>query len=452
MENITKKKPIKVEKKQAKKPIKVKNNSNVKFIKLIIISSILMTSLAIVVPFLLKPNIETVKNSVVLVNVYDENGELMATGSGFSAYKRNWIVTNFHVIEGAYSISIVTDDKKEIEVEDIIIFNKKDDLAIISIDGELKPLKLGNGKRLKTKEKVTAIGSPMGELNTVSEGIISNIDEKDLIRISVPISHGSSGGVLLNNKNQVIGITSAGYDNAQNLNFAININVLDKIYTAYKNKKYFTINNDNYDSCIPNIVNHNTQNELSIKKKCSNSDYYNNIVSDLTAFYKATNSYEIFNSAMYKIGINGLNNNYKNLTINEQKLTSQYYTDILKYEDCDSNSPQVCKIDNVSSWTAEQMVLELDILTAYELAIFKVEIEKYKGLSNVFNYVNSLTLSSDEKSILSILYGGYRPSDLNNSNAKSVISYIGNLNISLIDKHKMLEYLGYTINGDMVYW
>ena len=181
--------------------------------------------------------IEGVKNSVVMLEVYDSRNKLIATGSGFCAYKENYIVTNFHVIEGAYSVKVITDDKNYIDAEGVLFFSKEEDLAVITMDGKLTPLKIGNADNLKVKSKVTAIGSPMGELNTVSEGIISNIDEKDLIRISVPISHGSSGGVLLNGRNEVIGITSAGYDDAQNLNFAINVNGLNKLYEQNKNNK-----------------------------------------------------------------------------------------------------------------------------------------------------------------------------------------------------------------------
>lgn len=182
-------------------------------------------------------DIEKVKNSVVMLEVYNSRNELMATGSGFCAYKKNHIVTNFHVIEDAYSVKVVTDDKKKIESSGVLFFDREADLAVITIDGELKPLKIGNSSDLKVKSKVTAIGSPMGELNTISEGIISNIEEKDFIRISVLISHGSSGGVLLDNRNEVIGITSAGYDEAQNLNFAIPVNVLNKLYKENKDNK-----------------------------------------------------------------------------------------------------------------------------------------------------------------------------------------------------------------------
>ena len=397
------------------------------------------------------PSIETVKDSVVLVNVYDEDEEIVATGSGFSAYKENWIVTNFHVIEGASSITVLTDNKKELDVTDIIVFNKKDDLAIIAIDGKLNNLTLGDGNNLKVKSKVTAIGSPKGEQNTVSEGIISNSDETDIIRITAPISHGSSGGVLLNSKNQVIGITSAGYDDAQNLNFAINVNVLKKMHSAYTEEKYFVIDNSNYKSCAPNIINFNTTNKLEIKNKCTDSEYYNHTVSNIHNFYMATNSYEIFNTAMYKLGINGFNVNYKKMSKEEQILASQYYQELLKYEDCDANAQEGCSIDNISTWTSEQLIMELDVLQTYALAIFLVEIEEQNSRT-VFNYVNSLSLDIPEKGILLLLYCGYEPSDLTNSDANSVVNYINDYDLSISEKGKILEYLGYSVYGENVEW
>jgi S1-C subfamily serine protease len=63
--------------------------------------------------------------------------------------------------------------------------------------------------------------------NTVSDGLISAIRDDNgtkLLQISAPISHGSSGGAMFNSNGEVIGITSAGYEDGQNLNFAVAIN------------------------------------------------------------------------------------------------------------------------------------------------------------------------------------------------------------------------------------
>ena len=423
-------------------------NKKVILIPIVIVVAIAMLFLYIEPAF---NSIEDVKNSVVKLEVYDENKELVATGSGACIYENNYIVTNFHVIEGAYSIKVLDDSKKEHYVHDILFFNKKNDLAIVKVNGNFKPLKIGNASKLKVKSKITTIGSPMGELNTVSEGIISNIDDKDMIRITAPISHGSSGGVLLNKRNEVIGITSAGYDDAQNLNYAININVLKRIYSDYKNKKYDKITNSNYKECAPNIINYNTKNQLSMKNKCNFSNYNIYTVDSLNNFYLATNSYQIFTTAMKKLGIEGFNKNYFKLDLKEQKPASDYYTSLFQYENCDTNSGVSCSIDNIDSWNTEQLIMELDVLRTYELAIFLVELPKYNS-NNVFSYINSLPLGVPEKGILLILYGGYVPSRLTYNNAKDIISFVNEKNISSNEKGKLLNRLGYTVNGTNVKW
>jgi len=116
----------------SKEKFDIKSVINNKKTIIIFVVILLVFILSLTLSKMFIPSIETVKDSVVLVNVYDEDGEIVATGSGFSAYKENWIVTNFHVIEGASSITVLTDNKKEIDVTDIIVFNKKDDLAIIA--------------------------------------------------------------------------------------------------------------------------------------------------------------------------------------------------------------------------------------------------------------------------------------------------------------------------------
>lgn len=79
-------------------------------------------------------------------------------------------------------------------------------------------------------QKAYAIGSPLGLENTFSSGEISQIRDIDghkIYQISVPIDHGSSGGVLLNQYGEAIGITSAGMESSANLNFAIDIHETD---------------------------------------------------------------------------------------------------------------------------------------------------------------------------------------------------------------------------------
>ena len=78
-----------------------------------------------------------------------------------------------------------------------------------------------------------AIGSPLGLFNSVSDGFISgfrNINDVAMIQFTAPISHGSSGGAVLNMQGEVIGISTAGIDSGQNINLAI----------GYENIQLFT--------------------------------------------------------------------------------------------------------------------------------------------------------------------------------------------------------------------
>ena len=199
-----------------------------------IIFVLLVLGLGIFLVLNLTPDIESVKDSVVMIETFDEEGTKIGTGSGFCAYKDNYIVTNFHVIQGAKKIKIIDDNKKEYNINKIEIIKSGDDLAVLSGDFSFKPIKIANSK-LKAGDSVTAIGSPKGQLNTVSTGVVSNADDDYEIRITAPISPGSSGGVLLNNKNQVIGITYAAYNSieAQNIHkvyFYFSLRVMPDVF------------------------------------------------------------------------------------------------------------------------------------------------------------------------------------------------------------------------------
>ena len=170
--------------------------------------------------------IDAASKSVVEITVYDKGNTAIAGGSGFFAFDSKTIITNYHVIENAYRIEIVDDDDNTVEVSLIYNVNKDKDIAILQIaeEGRYSPLKISASEELKKGESVVAIGSPLGLKNTVSKGTISNFVEQDgieMIQFTAAISHGSSGGALLNDSGEVIGITSGSYVDGQNLNLAI---------------------------------------------------------------------------------------------------------------------------------------------------------------------------------------------------------------------------------------
>ena len=127
-------------------------------------------------------------------------------------------------------------DDNHYTTDQVIKYNPVLDLAVIRIDRPLNPLRIYNGpQKLVRGQKVVAIGSPLGLFNSVSDGIISGfrkIDDVDMIQFTAPISHGSSGGAVLNMYGEVIGINTAKLvdSTAEGIGYAIPISsVLDLI-------------------------------------------------------------------------------------------------------------------------------------------------------------------------------------------------------------------------------
>lgn len=173
-------------------------------------------------------------NSAVFM-VFTSDGWNDYQGSGFFISRDGVAVSNYHVFEGTgvgYEQIKLTDGRK-CKVKEVLAKSSDDDVIVFRVEA--------NGKLFncvpiakqtpRVGEKAYAIGSPKGLENTFSSGEISQIrgDNDEILQISVPIDHGSSGGVLLNPKGEAIGITTAGMDDSgANLNFAISIKVLKK--------------------------------------------------------------------------------------------------------------------------------------------------------------------------------------------------------------------------------
>ena len=171
-----------------------------------------------------------VSPSVVMIVVYDNTGDELGMGSGFFIGTGK-ILTNAHVVEGAYSAKVRTLLKI---YEDVTIIKRDDklDLAVLAVQSVGEPVvSLADDSDLHVGQRVLAIGNPEYLERTVSDGMISAIRDwggVQRIQITAPISGGSSGGLLLNMQGLVIGVTYGGIDEGQNLNFAIGIKTLKK--------------------------------------------------------------------------------------------------------------------------------------------------------------------------------------------------------------------------------
>ncbi len=154
-------------------------------------------------------------------------------GSGWVMDANGTIVTNNHVVEGATSISVVTSDGKSYPAQ-VINTDATNDLALIKINGaQLKSMKIGDASKSRRGDWVLAIGNPLGEGITATEGIISRLGVSvplnstqtynDLIETTAAINPGNSGGPLVNMAGEVIGITTLGATGVQGMGYAISM-------------------------------------------------------------------------------------------------------------------------------------------------------------------------------------------------------------------------------------
>jgi S1-C subfamily serine protease len=180
------------------------------------------------------------KSAIVLIIAFDQNQIPLSQGSGFFINPTT-VITNFHVIEGASEVKIkpIGSDKylpKSIPIK----VSEIHDIAIIQTSDYTHQLEIDTSSQ-SVGEKVFAIGNPSGLEGTISEGIVSGIrtTDFDVIQITAPISPGSSGGPVLDEKGRVIGISTFTLANSQNLNFAVPVKYIASCsnYVPTKNVK-----------------------------------------------------------------------------------------------------------------------------------------------------------------------------------------------------------------------
>ena len=175
---------------------------------------------------------------VLYLEMYNEYGETIGCASGFLIEDELTLVTNYHVIEDAYSmVAMTSNGEDKVEVSTVLAADRDADLAILRCEDEIgvSPLPIGDSDKAKQGDTVYAAGYPLGLANTLSDGIISSRYEDngiDTIQITAAISGGSSGGALLNEKGQVIGVICAYYENGQNMNLAISSAELMDLYES----------------------------------------------------------------------------------------------------------------------------------------------------------------------------------------------------------------------------
>ena len=175
------------------------------------------------------------------------------SGSGIIINESGYIVTNQHVIDGASEISIILNTGEEISAK-LVGQDKKTDLAVLKVDTDttLQPATLGDSTAVEVGETAVAIGNPMGMefSGSVTAGIISavnrtmTIDDRtyNLLQTDAAINSGNSGGALINQYGEVIGINSVKLSSSgiEGMGFAIAISEAKPIIEDLMNSGYVT--------------------------------------------------------------------------------------------------------------------------------------------------------------------------------------------------------------------
>jgi len=189
-----------------------------------------------------------VQERTVTVNVETVTGN-SAAGSGFFIDDQGTIVTNYHVIDGAVSMSVEVSDGATYSVQKIIDFSQVYDLALLKIDVSGNSYLELSTDGVKTGEQVYAVGSALGTLTgSFTAGTVSSTSRTvgmiDCIQMDAAISSGNSGGPLVDIYGDVVGINTYSYVDGENLNLAIKTSTLDvlsrdKNYTVNDYKEWY---------------------------------------------------------------------------------------------------------------------------------------------------------------------------------------------------------------------
>ena len=164
------------------------------------------------------------------------------SGSGFIITEDGYILTNYHVVQGANTINVEMYNGDTYKAE-LIGCDDSNDIAVLKIDAkDLTPVTFGDSDKVVVGEDVVAIGNPLGELHfSLTRGVVSALDRNltlsgnmhlKLIQTDCAINSGNSGGALFNMYGEVIGITNAKISGGgfgatvDNIAFAIPVNTV----------------------------------------------------------------------------------------------------------------------------------------------------------------------------------------------------------------------------------
>ena len=181
-----------------------------------------------------------ITNGITTTNIFGQSSSVASTGSGFIVRDDGYVVTNYHVVQGAQTLHVTLYNGME-HPATLIGYDSGMDVALLKIEApELDAVTVGDSDLLRVGDQVAAIGNPLGELTlTMTVGYISALDREintdgvpiNMLQTDAAINSGNSGGPLFDMKGNVIGITTAKYSGStssgasiEGIGFAVPIN------------------------------------------------------------------------------------------------------------------------------------------------------------------------------------------------------------------------------------
>ncbi len=177
--------------------------------------------------------------------------EFTSSGSGFFLTEDGYILTNYHVVEGARTIVATDYDGKEHSAQ-LIGYEESNDIAVLKVSGEFQAVELGDSNSLEVGDTLLIIGNALGELQyTLTQGVVSYLERAvttetgsviNMFQTDAAINSGNSGGPVFNANGQVVGIASAKYASStiEGLGFCIPIDDVKYMISDIMNVGYVT--------------------------------------------------------------------------------------------------------------------------------------------------------------------------------------------------------------------
>lgn len=388
------------------------------------------------------------EKAVVSITTRDEYGNPETTGTGFFIAQNGTLLSNLHIFENAYSASITAFNNNIFEIDSVLLSSKEYDIIKFSIHNP-QNIKF-NYLEFKTQnpqkgEDIFTIGNPLGLESTVSKGIISSVREIEnlgnLYQITAAISAGSSGSPVMNMKGEVIGIATFQFTDGQNLNFAIDVDFINRINQnefgtselntrnllpsnqdlAWQSIDSMWITNDNLQYLNEYIRKYPNDYRGFLKRAFTFSGSYITVQTFIEDKYKIliidpiTDEYkrnldengQPVTDSMYNIGISkvyqrSIPDYAKALELRPNEPLIYYYRGLSKLYCCQSNP------NKIADWTIQSAIDDLlksnnlnssnlETNRFFHLGLAYLELAKFKSALSAFNQALTIKDASTEK-------------------------------------------------------